>query len=69
MLYGSRIHQSVPWVKICSQALKRKVTSMLCVTDNKPELIPYSLHKDLQLLTHPGPGVLQDHNALYILFL
>ncbi len=26
-----------------------KVTSMLCVTDNKPGLIPYSLRKGLQL--------------------
>ncbi len=35
--------------QICSQALKTmaapRVTSMLCVTDNKPVLIPYSLQK------------------------
>ncbi len=40
-LYGSRIPQSAPRVKICSQAKgSAKVTSMLCVTDNKPELTP-----------------------------
>ena len=49
-LYGSRMPPSAPQVKICSQAKGgTKVTSMMCVTDNKPRLIPYSLRKGLQL--------------------
>ncbi len=35
-----------------------KVTSMLCVTDNKPGLIPYSLRKRPATLTCPGVALL-----------
>ncbi len=43
-------HSKRATCRICSQAKGgANVTSMLCVTDNKPGLIPYSLRKGLQL--------------------
>ncbi len=43
-----------------------KVTSMLCVTDNKPGLIPYSTKRPATL-TYPGVALLVYHDITKLL--